>query len=122
MNIIYKEDLERLIDLLQPKLDLSNIISIEDKAVSKLLHDFLFLKQYAEEIPTKSPFTYEEVLYSQYYWFVYFIRRYVKKYGYDAGMEQQASMLLEHLSHELGENIDWEFIEKLENQLISETK
>lgn len=116
MNIITRKEIESLFETLNPKLNLSNIITVDDVELSKALNYFLFLKQCPQDILTNSSFTYEIVLYSQYYWFIYFKNHYFLKYGYDAGMDQQAFLLIENLTNELGEEVDWELLEKVQNQ------
>jgi hypothetical protein len=121
MNIIAREEIEILFETLQPTLNLSTIITIEDEGLSKRLHYFLFLKQYLPEIVAHSGFTREKVLYSQYYWFVDFKDHYFLTVGYDAGMEQQAEILLEDLMYELGEEVDWKLVENINNQVKKES-
>lgn len=117
MNMIKRKELENLFETLQPKLDLSNIITVEDEELSNVLQYFLFLKQSIQEIVANSSFTYIEVLYSQYYWFVYFKNQYFAKFGYDGGMDQQAFMLMENLTNELDGEVDWELLEEINNEL-----
>lgn len=117
MNIIPREEIETLFERLHPELDSSIIITVDDEELSKILHYFLFLKKCIQDIVADSPFTYEEVLYSQYYWFVYFKNHYFLKFGYDGGMEQQAFLLIENLTYELDGEVDWELLEKIETQL-----
>ncbi len=98
MNIITREEVEKMFGTLNSELDLSNIISVEDEELSKVLNNYLILKQYEQEIVANSSFTYEEILYSQYYWFVYFKNYYFSKFGYDGGMDQQAFLLIENIT------------------------
>lgn len=114
MNIITKEEIENLFETLKPNLDESNIIVLEDEELSKLLKYYLFLQQFVQDIITHSSFTHEEILYSQYYWFVHFKKLYFSKVGYDGGMDQQAYLLMEKLSTELEGNVDWHLIEEIE--------
>ncbi|WP_059173177.1 hypothetical protein [Bacillus sp. FJAT-27445] len=116
MNIITKDQLELLFQTFHSRLDLSNIITFDDEDLTKVLHYFLILKEFSKEIAAGSPFTIEQVLYSQYYWFVYFKNQYFSKYGYDAGMDQQAFQLIEQLTYELDE-VNWDFLEQITNDL-----
>jgi hypothetical protein len=75
----------------------------------------LFLKQYEQDIVDHSSFTYEVVLYSQYYWFVYFKNHYFLIYGYDGGLEDQANLLIENLTNELAGEVNWELLKKIDN-------
>ncbi|AYA74355.1 hypothetical protein DOE78_02200 [Bacillus sp. Y1] len=117
MNIITREEIENLFKTLQPKLDLSNIITVDDEELSTILHYFLFLKQFIQDIVANSQITYEKVLYSQYYWFIYFKNHYFTKYEYDCGTDQQGFLLIENFTYELEGEVDWELIEKIESQL-----
>jgi hypothetical protein len=72
------------------------------------------LKQCVQDILTNSSFTHEEILYSQYYWFVHFKKLYSSKVGCDGGMDQQAYLLIENFSTELEGNVDWHLIEEIE--------
>ncbi|ALC91612.1 hypothetical protein AM500_18840 [Bacillus sp. FJAT-18017] len=87
MNIITKEQLENLFLTMKPELDLSTIITVDNKELERFLHYFLFLKEYNNEIVASSSFTQEQVLYSKYNWYVYFKNHYFVKYGYDGGMD-----------------------------------
>jgi hypothetical protein len=113
MIMIKDNEIETLYKTLNPLLDKTNIIMLEEERLAKLLDNFLFLQQYAKAIISNSSFTYEEVLYSQYYWFIQFKDQYSAKEGYDGGMEQQAFKLLENLCNELDGNVDWELIESI---------
>jgi hypothetical protein len=115
MSIITREEIEDLFETLHPKLDLSTIITVNDEELTKVLHCFLFLKQYEQDIVDHSSFTYEVVLYSQYYWFVYFKNHYVLIYGYDGGLEDQANLLVENLTNELAGEVNWELLKKIDN-------
>ncbi|RDU38115.1 hypothetical protein DRW41_00655 [Neobacillus piezotolerans] len=117
MKIITRDQLEQLFQIFQPKLDLTNIITIVDEDLEKVLHYFLILKEFGQEITAGSPFTTEQILYSQYYWYVYFKNQYFSKYGYDAGMDQQAFKLIEHIAYELNDEVNWDFLEQITNDL-----
>lgn len=60
--------------------------------------------------------TNEEILYNSYYWMLKFSKLYIKKHGFDAGMEQQAFKILESTSFE----IDWNVVEQLTNLVETE--
>lgn len=113
MNIIKEQGIEKLYKTLKAKLDKTNIIVLEDEGLTKLLDNFLFLEQYAEEIIATSSSIYEEVLYSQYYWFIQFKNQYFAKEGYDGGMDQKAFHLIENICNELDGNVDWELLERI---------
>ncbi|WP_053365750.1 immunity 22 family protein [Bacillus sp. FJAT-27245] len=117
MKVITNEQLELFYHTFLPKLDLSNIITIDDEDLTKVLHYFLILKEFGQEIAAGSSFTNEQILYSQYYWFVYFKNQYISKYGYDAGMDQQAFQLIEHIAYELHDDVNWDILEQITNDL-----
>jgi hypothetical protein len=52
------------------------------------------------------------LFYNQYYWFKRFVNQHAALAGYDAGLEQQASKLLEAAP----EDVDWSVIEALDAQ------
>jgi hypothetical protein len=116
MKIISKEEMEYMFEALHPNLNESNIISTEDEELSKVLKYYLFLKQFEPAIIANSTFTYEEILYSQYYWFFTFKEQYSTKVGYDGGMDQQAFLLIKRLCDELEGEVDWGLIEEIENR------
>lgn len=116
MHIITIVEIEDMSKRLQPQLDESTLIPIEDKHLSKLLKYYWFLQQCEQDIQTHFSFTYEEILYSQYYWFVQFKHHYALENGYDGGMEDQASLLIEKISNELGEAVDWNLLEEIGSQ------
>ena len=114
MHIINKEEIDRMIETIHPKLDESNLFHIDDEDLSSVLRYYLFLQQFPQDIITHFPVTHEEILYSQYYWFVHFKNQYFLKVGYDGGIDQQAHRLLENLCNGLDGEVDWEFIEEIE--------
>lgn len=54
----------------------------------------------------------EEKFYNAYYWFQRFIRLYMDKHGYDAGLEQQAFKMLEEVNFDL----DFEVVAMIDNK------
>ncbi|WP_053360766.1 hypothetical protein [Bacillus sp. FJAT-27251] len=113
MKIMTREELEHLFNKMQPVLDLSAIITVDDEELTLLLHYYLFLTQFEQEIAAISSLTYETVLYSQCYWFHMFKKGYFEKFGYDAGMDDEASLLVENLVNELEGEVDWELLERI---------
>ena len=53
----------------------------------------------------------DDLLYNRYYWLNRYTSAYEAKFGYDAGNEQQISMLLERIDFE----VDWNVLEDLHN-------
>ena len=58
------------------------------------------------------------LFYSRYYWFDRFKKRYITLYGDNAGLEQQAFKMLEHFSEYYPGELDWGFIERIDNGSI----
>lgn len=58
----------------------------------------------------------ELIFYNRYYWFVFFLKLYTAKHGYDAGLEQQAFQLLEE-SETMNIEVDWDLIVKIESDI-----
>jgi len=59
-------------------------------------------------------------MYSYYYWFVAFKGEYIKKYGKNEGLEQQAFKVLEAIDVELANGVDWSIIEQIDSELNQE--
>jgi|SRR5579871_4127248 len=57
----------------------------------------------------------EEVFLSRYYWFRRFVTLQSLKYGFDAGLEQQAFQILEYPFPEC--EVDWSVLEGIENRI-----
>jgi hypothetical protein len=102
MHIITIEEIRKMIEAIHPKFEVSNLIEIDDED----LKHYLFLHQYAQAILANSPFSYKEILYSQYYWFVYFKNQYFSMEGYDGGLDQQALLLIENVVNKLEGEVD----------------
>jgi hypothetical protein len=47
--------------------------------------------------------------YNAYYWALVFAKRYQARYGFDAGIEQEAFQVLEHAPS----NVDWQIVESV---------
>jgi hypothetical protein len=117
MNIITEQKIKMMFEILQPNLVEATIFMVEQEGLSKILRNYVFLKQNARDIHEYFFITHEEIIYSQYYWFVLFKNQYISRVGYDEGLDQQVFLLIENLYNELNGNVDWELIEDIENQL-----
>jgi len=53
----------------------------------------------------------DDLLYNRYYWLNRYAVAYEAKFGYDAGNEQQITMLLEEIDFD----VDWNVLEELQN-------
>ncbi|PFD99989.1 hypothetical protein CN288_19050 [Bacillus sp. AFS023182] len=58
------------------------------------------------------------IIYSTYYWYTKYKKRYFEIYGYDAGIEQEGICLLEELENELEDGVDWSIIQGIEENLV----
>jgi hypothetical protein len=70
----------------------------------------LFLDEAARRSLGLSHLSIEEVFYNSYFWVLIFSKRYESKFGWDAGIEQQAFKVLEAAPS----SVDWEVVEEIE--------
>jgi hypothetical protein len=84
--------------------------TIEDVTYGAPFLNYLaFSQQSALALIGRADLSQEEILYNRYYWFLKFIKLYMSKHGYDAGLEQQAFKMLEHATCD----IDWSVVEEI---------
>lgn len=96
MNYVYKED------------------RYPDDQLNSLYNYYIFLNEYEDKIIGTKKASLEIILYSKYYWFSRLVDRCHEIYGSDVGTDQQQYMMLEEIDHRV-EDVDWEFVEKLDN-------
>lgn len=77
----------------------------------------VFFYEYEEELKAARSICLETILYSKYYWFSRLAERFYEVYGFDAGIEQQQSMILEEIDQRL-DNVDWNYVETLAHEKI----
>lgn len=58
------------------------------------------------------------IMYSTYYWYTKYKKRYFEVHGYEAGIEQDGIRLLEELENELEDGVDWSIIQEIEENLV----
>ena len=100
----------------------SSVQNISDERLRELFSFYRFLEsEKARFLEHHMLFSVDELLYSQYYWFVLFRGLYNEIHGYDAGIEQQGFQMIENIVNSLESEIDWEIIEGIENgSLVAE--
>lgn len=62
--------------------------------------------------------TLETILYSKYFWCSRFKDQYIRECGQDVGLEQQQYKILEELEQRLDGNINWQLIQKIEENKV----
>ena len=76
------------------------------------------LDQNEDEISSRLGVPLESILYSKYYWCTKYKERYNQLYGFDAGLEDQQCNMLPEIQYKLGENTDWDLLEKIDSNKI----
>ncbi|WP_336883615.1 hypothetical protein [Priestia koreensis] len=118
MVIITDKEINAMIDNIRVDINtLKYEFILDDLDLKKKYENYAFLSYHQNDIISKFQFSLEQVLYSQYYWFIDFKNSYISNNGYDAGLEQQGFQMLEHISNLLNGNINWVFMESVESQL-----
>ena len=115
MNII-KENIEELFTETQ----YIKRKEYDDKIINELFNRWIFFEEYEKDIQRITNELVDVILYSKYYWSSRFIERYEDLYGLDVSIEQQRYKIIEELERRISGDIDWEFIESLENEKISQ--
>lgn len=110
MHIINELELEKMIKLEKNYKGIREDISDEELKKSFGYYDFLS----GNLMNLISKNDKESIMYSKYYWYTKYKKRYSEVYGYDAGIEQEGFKLLEELESELEEGVDWTIIQKIE--------
>lgn len=83
----------------------------------ELLHSsgeyYALFDQKENELLKITDFSLEDILYSKYYWFTVFTKRFHEIYGADAGVDQQQFKILEEISNRL-DTVDYRLIENID--------
>lgn len=111
MNII-KENIEELFTETQ----YIKRKEYDDKIINELFNRWIFFEEYEKDIQRITNELVDVILYSKYYWSSRFIARYEDLYGLDVSIEQQRYKIIEEIERRISGDIDWEFIESLENE------
>ena len=113
MKIIAENELEKAIREEKFIVEINEDI---DEISKKILTYYSFLKRHTES--TSMGRSKEDIninrIYSKYYWYNKYKKRYFEIYGYDTGIEQEELRLLEEMENELDEDIDWTLIQRIE--------
>src|SRR5436309_2843797 len=92
-------------------------INLDDDSYGEAFQNYLVFSHCSSFIRDKRPDANDTImLYNRYYWFLTFSKFYMKKHGYDAGMEQQAFKLLETAEGELNWEVIAELIRRVDNE------
>ncbi|PGZ95432.1 hypothetical protein COE51_20390 [Bacillus pseudomycoides] len=110
MEIINEFELKKLMELDKENKVVSKIIS--DEMLKELWDYYNFLSSNVVNLMAKEDK--HKIMYSTYYWYTKYKKRYFEVYGYGAGIEQEGVQLLEELENELEDGIDWSIIQKIE--------
>jgi len=113
MQILDATIIDKIIrDLNFSDLENENISDKELQTYLKYIHLFKFIETTSNEINIE--FTMEDLLYSQYYWFIKYKNRYFELYERDEGLEQEAFKMLEDIDLQMQTGIDWSIIESID--------
>ncbi|HHL3302845.1 TPA: hypothetical protein ACQ444_003565 [Bacillus cereus] len=110
MKIISELELKKMIELEKDSLVVRKDIS--DEKLKRFLSYYEFFTNNVIGLVEKEGKN--TILYSKYYWYTKYKKRYFEVYGYDAGIEQEGFKLLEELENELEDGIDWLIIQDIE--------
>ncbi len=80
---------------------------LSDPEVGPALEKYLLLNEHPDAFSASTI----ELFFNKYYWFLTFVKAHTNKYGFDAGLEQQAFQLLEE--GQLIDNFDWNTAEEI---------
>ena len=83
-----------------------------DNPLNSFYNYWYFLNEYEEELIETQNASLEAILYSKYYWFSRLTDRFYEVYGFDAGIDQQQSMIIDEMDQRL-DHVDWDFVETL---------
>ena len=83
-----------------------------DNPLNNFYNYWHFLNEGEEELIETQNASLETILYSKYYWFSRLTDRFHEIYGFDAGIDQQQSMIIEEMDQRL-DHVDWDFVETL---------
>ncbi|WP_242214114.1 hypothetical protein [Bacillus cereus group sp. BfR-BA-01383] len=118
MRVMSEIELEKMIEIEKDKLVVRNDIS--DTTLKRFLNYYnLFSNNVIDFAEKEGKPT---ILYSKYYWYTKYKKRYFEVYGYDAGIEQEGVMLLEEIEDDLEDGIDWIIIQDIEERGKYESK
>jgi hypothetical protein len=113
MEIINSDQLDSIIKTYN--IEDAEADNIEDQLLSRFLRYVNVLSTHESEILNAIEYLHkEDIFYNQYYWFCQYKKRYFTLYGRDEGLEQNGFKMLEEYNLRLNGEIDWKFIEQIE--------
>jgi len=117
MLLIEEQSLKKILESKKDELrNNDEIINVEEDLKLHLYYYMIF-RDYSDcVINIIEGITKNDLLYNKYYRFVNFKMKYFKINGCDVGIEQQEIRLLDELVQNLEGDIDWKFIEELQNK------
>ena len=107
---IIKDNLEDLMD----KAGYMCPPEFKDELMRTSLDYYSLFDQKENELLKISDITLEDILYSKYYWFAIFAKRFHEIYGANAGVDQQQFKILEEISNRL-DTVDYQILENIDN-------
>lgn len=122
MNVITEIKLKSKLDKLELAKALEsrgvkvNTDLLFDNYLSNALENHMYLTYLPDLV--ESPTDSLNRFYSRYYWLSNFIEKYKKKFGQDAGLEQQLFKLMEEAEHE-NLIVDWNLVERVQNEAVT---
>lgn len=108
--IILKENIDKLFIKYQYK----SRMQYDNTELNRLFNYWCFFEEKEAVIQE----TLEIILYSKYYWCSRYKDKYIELYGIDVGLEQQQYKIMEELEQRLDADIDWKFLELLEEDNV----
>lgn len=111
---ILKENMEELI--VKTKYIMKN--QYKDVNLNILLNYWIFFEEKEAMIQELTNESLEVILYNKYYWCSRYKDRYTELYGQDVGVEQQQYKIIEELEQRIDDDIDWSFIQLLEEDNV----
>ncbi|PEJ35493.1 hypothetical protein [Bacillus pseudomycoides] len=114
MEIIKELELTKLIQRDKIEKVASKIFS--DERLKEFWSYYDFLSNTAMNLSAKEDK--HKIMYSTYYWYTKYKKRYFEVHGYEAGIEQEGTRLLEELENELEDGVVWRVIQEIEEDLV----
>jgi hypothetical protein len=115
-TIVLKYQLDRaeMVRALKARgIDLSEALLLDEDLCTEL-QNHLYLTHFPELVDEPR----DALAHTRFYWLLLFTEKFKKKFGADAGLEQQVSKLLESADH-LGLAVDWDVIERLRDDVLA---
>lgn len=92
------------------QLDLPLAVDVREGEAGEALARSLLFEYWPDLLGGSEELDRERLLYNRYYWFVRFVAIWQAAHGYDAGLEQQAFLMVEQADMQL----DWDLLQQLD--------